>query len=87
MTLAEIELVYKARMNKLEMEIELKNRTTARICSIIANCNRDKKKQPRAFKEDDFMPKKKKTKDKKQSVKDMKTVLKMLTIMYEGKFK
>lgn len=87
MTLHEIESVYKARMDKLEMEIELKNRTTARICSIIANCNRDKKKQPRAFTENDFMPKKKKSKNKKQSVNDMKTVLKMLTIMNSGKFK
>ena len=37
-------------------DVEFKNRLTARICSIIANVNRDPKSKPQPWTESDFMP-------------------------------
>ena len=85
MTLLEIEKVYKQRIQKIKDEEKSNNIRTARICCIIANCNRDKKKQPKAFTVKDFMPVLKK--EKKQSINDMAIVCKMLTIMNGGTIK
>jgi hypothetical protein len=85
MTLKELNLCFQQRMEKIEQDREFDNRRTARICTIIANANRDSKKKPRPFKEDDFMPKKVEKKKKKMSVNQMATMLKTITIAYGGK--
>lgn len=80
MTPSEILKFHNAFVKRFELENELANRRTARICCLLANINRDKKHKKKPFTEDDFMPKVEKPK-KRQTVKQMETVLKMLTIM------
>jgi hypothetical protein len=36
-----------------------KDLRTARICAVLANCHRDKKKRPTPYTESDFMPREK----------------------------
>ena len=84
MTIAEIIKCYKYRMKKIEDEHEFNNRRTARICMILANINRDKKKKITPFKEDDFIPKKKLKNKKPMSVNEMALVLQTITLAYNG---
>jgi hypothetical protein len=53
----------------------------ALICSVLAEINRDKKKRPKPFTPQDFMPKKKLTKEQ------MMNNAKALTMMLGGEIK
>lgn len=85
MTIKELFLAYENRMKLIKEQNDFKNRRTARICCIIANANRDSKKKPRPFTEEDFMPKQKLKGKKKMNVNQMETMLKTITLAYGGK--
>lgn len=85
MTIKEIFTAYEQRMKLLKDKNDCENRRTARICCIIANANRDSKKKPRPFMEDDFIPKEKLKEKKKMNVNQMETLLKTITLAYGGK--
>jgi len=53
------------------------------VASVIANCNRNKDKNPRAFTPSDFIPKKDVDK-KKQKWEDQLEMVKLLNIAYGG---
>lgn len=55
--------------------IEIKDRHVARICWVVAEVNRNPKKKRTPFKEDDFMPQKKK---KEQTPEEMFNVIKVM---------
>lgn len=78
MTLNEIYEVYEHRMKRIEYDNKANDMRTARICSLIANINRDSKKRRKPFTEDDFMPKKKIEK-KEQSIDQMASILRLIT--------
>ena len=83
MTPLEIHQAQKFIIKRIKFENELADRRTARICCVLANINR--KKHSKAFKEEDFLPKKKKSrKERQMNVNDIATTLKMLTIMNGG---
>ena len=85
MTPSEIYKCYKFRMEKIEFDNKSSNMRTARICCVLANINRDKKKHPKVFTEEDFMPKKNIKQKNKQSINNMVAVLKAITLMHGGK--
>lgn len=81
MTPLEIYKFVKYTSKRIEFENDMADRRTARICCIIANKNR--KKGSKAFTEEQFIPKKKKSR-KQMSVNDLSTTLKMITLMFNG---
>lgn len=86
MTVDEILNCYEGRMENIKHKNDFDNRRTARICMTIANAYRDKKKKPKPFSEDDFIPKEKlKNKKEKMTVNQMATILKAVTLAYGGK--
>jgi len=71
MTPLEVKMAIVAYTNN----IEVRDRHVARICWVIAEVNRNPNTKPRAFKESDFMPQKKK---KEQTPEEMLSVLKAM---------
>ena len=69
------------------MEKTIGDRRAARICSIIANVNRDKKKKPTPFSEEDFMPQEKKKKKKVMTNDEIANVCNAICIAYGGEVK
>lgn len=61
---------------------ERENRRVARICAVLANINRDPKKRPTPFSEDDFMPEEKQA--KKQTNEEMFNMVLALNKAYGG---
>lgn len=82
MTILELNKFAKQKFERIRLEEEANNRRVARICMIIANVNRDRKKKPKPYTEKDFMPKSTE-KRKKMNVKDIATTLKMIAIMHK----
>jgi len=85
MTPKEFEKFAKQYLERTKLDRILADRRTARICSIIANVNRDIKKKPKPYTEDDFMPKEKEKKKEKMSINNMRGVLEAITIAFGGK--
>lgn len=85
MTLSEIYKMYDYRIKKNNMDNELSDRRTARICALLANINRDKKRKPNPFSENDFMPRIKEKHKKEQTTDQMYMILKAFTIANGGK--
>ena len=68
-------LEVKAAIVAYSNNIEVKDRHVARICWVIAEVNRNPKTRPRAFKETDFMPQRKK---EEQTPEQMFNVIKVM---------
>lgn len=60
MTFREFQVYYEQQIQRMKDEMKIHERFTGRICSIIANVNRDSKKQRKPFNEEDFMSGRKK---------------------------
>lgn len=60
MTFREFIIYYEQQMQRLKDEAKIQERFTGRICSIIANANRDTKKRRKPYVEEDFMSGRKK---------------------------
>lgn len=54
------------------------------VCALIANVNRNPKKQPKAFKPQDFMPKRGRKRKKKQEPEEMIAQLKIMNAAFGG---
>lgn len=80
MTLKEFDIYVRAWSRKEKDLQKLEDIRTARLCSIIANVNRDPKKKPRPYTEKDFMPREK----KKMTVEQMEIMLKGITTALGG---
>jgi len=76
--------VKKAEINLEEVKIKRSDQQAALICCVLANINRDKKKKPKPFTVDDFMPKVVGKKEK-QTPQQQFEVVKMLNAAFGGK--
>jgi len=74
----------KAKIQLEEAKIKRSDQQTALICCVLANINRDKKKKPKPFTVDDFMPKVVGRK-KKQTPQQQFEIVKMLNAAFGGK--
>jgi len=63
-------------------EQESLNKRTALICAVLANINRDPKRNPTPFTVDDFMPTKQ---EKEQTPEQMADMARMINTLYGGK--
>ena len=81
MTFREFEVYYRQQIQRMTDEAKLHERFAARICSIVANANRDAKKRRKPYSEDDFISGKEK---KKMTAEQFATVLKTITLANGG---
>lgn len=80
MTIREFEVYFEQTIKKIKRDDESNDRRTARICALLSNINRDKKKKPKPFTEDDFMPKER----KKMTNEELVNSMKIITIAFGG---
>lgn len=80
MTPKELKINIDAYNEKFKFENELANRRTARICMVLANLQRDPKRKPKAYKEDDFIPKERKP----MTAEQLEIFLKAITLACGG---
>lgn len=80
MTFREFQIYYEQQMKSKQDELKVHERFAARISSIIANANRDSKKKPTPYKEDDFIARERKPMTSEQ----LKVMLKAITIAHGG---
>ena len=73
----------KAKISLEEVKIKRSDQQTALICCVLANINRDKKKKPKPFTVEDFMPKVVGKKEK-QTPQQQFEVVKMLNQAFGG---
>ena len=64
---------------------KLNDRRIARVCCVLANVNRNSKKQKKPFTEEDFMPVQKKKSTTPQTTEDMVNVVIALNRAFGGK--
>ena len=83
MTIDEFLMYYEQQMEHEMDKMKTHELFAARICAVIANVNRDKKKKSTPFKEKDFMSKEQKKK-KPMSTKQMVAVCEALTLAFGG---
>ena len=83
MTFREFKIYFEQQIKAKQDEKKVDERFAARICSIIANVNRDSKKKPTPYKEDDFIAKERKPMSREQ----LKTMLKAITIAHGGEIR
>jgi hypothetical protein len=83
MTFREFQVYFEQQMKHKQDELKVHERFAARICSMIANANRDSKKKPSPFKEDDFIAKERKPMTREQ----LKVMLKAITIAHGGEIR
>jgi len=81
MTWHEFTCYYEQQMNRMKDEKRLHERFSARICSIIANANRNTKRRRKPFSEEEFMAGYEK---KKLNPEQFATVLKVITMCNGG---
>jgi hypothetical protein len=72
-----------ATARQLQIQEDNADYRAALICTVIANCFRDPKR--RAFKVDDFLPRKKEVKSKTQTPEEQMMMVQMWQAMYGGK--
>ena len=73
----------KAEINLEEAKIKRSDQQAALICCVLANINRDKKKKPKPFTVDDFMPKLVGKKEK-QTPQQQFEIVKLLNAAFGG---
>lgn len=79
MTPREFGLVFAGFMDRIKQG----DRWVGRICALMANMNRDPKKRPKPYTEDEFMPKT--VRERRQSPEQMLATVKALNRLYGGK--
>lgn len=84
MTMKEIDMYFEAYTERVKNENKMQDFRTARILCMLANINRDKKKRPRAYTENDFMPREKK---RTQTAEEMATICKAIALSFGGEVK
>lgn len=82
MNLREFEVFYEQQIQAKKDDYKILEWYIARVCSVIANVNRDVKKQRKAFTEKDFISKG--SYSKKQTVEQQEIMLKALTLAMGG---
>lgn len=80
MTFREFNVYYEQQIQRLQDQAKLQERFAGRICSIIANANRDTKKRRKPYGEEDFMSGRKKG----LSADQFATMLKAMTLACGG---
>jgi hypothetical protein len=85
MTIKEFYTLYKYRMKRIEFDNKSDDMRTGRICSVLANIYRDKKKRKNPYTELDFVPQKEIKKKKPQSIESMAAILMAVTKAHGGK--
>lgn len=80
MTFREFTVYYEQQIERMKDEMKVHERFAGRICSMIANVNRDPKKRRKPYSEEDFIAGKKKG----LSAEQFATMLKTITLCHGG---